>query len=307
MKAAVLRFLKRPLDLVADIEVPSPAKGQVLVKLAYSGVCRSQLMEIQGHRGIDPYLPHLLGHEGSGRVVSIGEGVTKVKVKELVVLGWIKGSGLDGGGVQYDCSSLNQTINGGGVTTFNEYSLVSENRLVPLPEGIPMDIAVLFGCALPTGAGIITNDIKPKDGSSIAIFGLGGIGMSSLMATQLFNCKEVIAVDISQDKLDLASSFGATHIINSNNANPVDRISEITDGLGVDYAVEASGQVNVIESAFESIRRGGGICVFASHPEEGNKISLDPYELICGKQIREEVGGEIQILIGTFPNSLNYI
>ena len=202
MKAAVLRFLKRPLDLVADIEVPSQLKVRCWLSSLTVEFAEVN-MEIQGHRGIDPYLPHLLGHEGSGRVVSIGEGVTKVKEGELVVLGWIKGSGLDGGGVQYDCSSLNQTINGGGVTTFNEYSLVSENRLVPLPEGIPMDIAVLFGCALPTGAGIITNDIKPKDGSSIAIFGLGGIGMSSLMATQLFNCKEVIAVDISQDKLTL--------------------------------------------------------------------------------------------------------
>ena len=143
-----------------------PSRGQVLVKLAYSGVCRSQLMEIQGGRGPDAYLPHLLGHEGSGKVIGVGEGVSKVSPGDLVVLGWLKGSGLESGGVQYNCNSLSQKINAGGVTTFNEYALVSENRVVPLPAGVPLDIAVLFGCAVPTGAGIITNDIQPIAASS---------------------------------------------------------------------------------------------------------------------------------------------
>ena len=291
MKAAVLTKLNKPLNILSDIEYSSPGPGQVLVKLAYSGVCHSQLMEMRGRRGPDAYLPHLLGHEGSGQVVEIGEGVTKVNLGELVILGWIKGSGLEGGPVQYCCNSLSKKINAGGVTTFNEYALVSENRLVPLPEGVPMDIAVLFGCAVPTGAGIITNDLLPVAGSSVAVFGLGGIGMSALMATMLFNCDKVIAIDVSEDKLEMARSFGATHIINSSQADPVEYIQSITDGIGVDYAVEASGQVRVIEQSFESIRREGGICVFASHPEIGKRISIDPYELICGKQIRGSWGG----------------
>jgi S-(hydroxymethyl)glutathione dehydrogenase/alcohol dehydrogenase len=291
MKAAVLSRLGEPLGVMSGIECAAPGCGQVLVKLAYSGVCHSQLMEVRGRRGADAYLPHLLGHEGTGKVIEVGEGVSKVKPNDLVVLGWIKGSGLDGGGVRYRCACMSQDINAGGVTTFNEYALVSENRIVPLPAGVPLDVGVLFGCAVPTGAGIITNDLLPAPGSSIAVFGLGGIGMSALMATMLFECAKVIAVDVSPDKLSLARSFGATHTIDATQTDPIREIHSMTGGLGVDYAVEASGQVSVIEQAFESVRRGGGICVFASHPEHGKRISIDPYELICGKQIRGSWGG----------------
>lgn len=291
MKAAVLSSLNAPLQVLTGLEYALPARGQLLVKLAYSGVCHSQLMEVRGRRGEDVYLPHLLGHEGSGKVVQVGDGVAKVNVGDLVVLGWIKGSGLDGGGVKYRCNCLPYVINAGGVTTFNEYALVSENRVVPLPKGVPLDIAVLFGCAVPTGAGIITNDLRPAPGSTIAVFGLGGIGMSALMATMLFECAKVIAVDVSADKLALARSFGATHTINATEVDPVSEIRVLTNDLGVDYSVEASGQVSVIEQAFDSVRRGGGVCVFASHPEHGKRISIDPFELICGKQIRGSWGG----------------
>lgn len=291
MRAAVLRAPEQPLDVISGIQCAAPGRGQVLVKLAYSGVCHSQLMEVRGRRGADSYLPHLLGHEGTGKVVEVGEGVTKVKEDDLVVLGWIKGSGMEGGGVRYNCTCLAQGINAGSVTTFNEYALVSENRIVRLPAGIPLDVGVLFGCAVPTGAGIITNDLRPVPGSSIAIFGLGGIGLSALMATMLFECTQVIAIDVSTDKLSLATSFGATHTINAATSDPVDAIRALTAGLGVHYAVEASGQASVIEQAFASVRRGGGQCVFASHPEHGKRITLDPYELICGKQIRGSWGG----------------
>lgn len=291
MKAAILSRLNHPLEVVDDVEYSSPSRGQVLVKLAYSGVCHSQLMEVRGRRGPDAYLPHLLGHEGTGRVVEVGEAVSKVRPGDLVVLGWIKGRGLDAGGVRYSCACMGQPVNAGAVTTFNEYALVSENRVVPLPEGVPLDVAVLFGCAVPTGAGIITNDLKPVDGSRIAVFGLGGIGMSALMATLLYECESVIAVDVSEEKLALARSFGATHVINARTTDPVAEIRRLTQGAGVDYTVEASGQASVIEQAFASARRGGGICVFASHPEHGAKITIDPYELICGKQIRGSWGG----------------
>ncbi|MES2686062.1 MAG: zinc-binding dehydrogenase [Pseudomonadota bacterium] len=291
MKAAVLKQVNEPLVVYSDIEYGEPGQGQVLVKLAYSGVCHSQLMEARGRRGPDRYLPHLLGHEGTGQVLQIGEGVTKVRPGDLVVLGWIKGWGLDGGGVSYRCACSEQAINAGAVTTFNEYALVSENRLVRLPPGVPLDVAVLFGCAVPTGAGIVTNDIKPEPDSSIAVFGLGGIGMSALMATMLFKCSKVIAIDVSPEKLDLALSFGATHVINAKLADATAEIRKLTGGLGADYAIEASGQASVIEQAFESVRRGGGLCVFASHPEHGRRISIDPYELICGKQIRGSWGG----------------
>ena len=151
MKAAVLKNINIPLE-VSNLEIPPLVTGQILVKIAYSGVCRSQLMEVRGGRGEDPWLPHLLGHEGSGIVISVGDGVTKVKPGDEVVLGWVKGEGLDAPGAQYKLGD--QIINSGRVTTFCNYSVVSESRVVKKPEGLPFDEAVLFGCALPTEAGM---------------------------------------------------------------------------------------------------------------------------------------------------------
>jgi S-(hydroxymethyl)glutathione dehydrogenase/alcohol dehydrogenase len=266
-RAAVLYELNKPLR-IEELEVPPLLSGQVLVKLAYSGVCRSQLMEVRGRRGYDPYLPHLLGHEGSGTVVETGPLISKVKPGDRVVLGWIKGKGMDVPGAKYrkDDGTI---INSGGVTTFSEYSVVSENRCVKLPDGIPMDCAVLFGCAIPTGAGIVMNRVRPVEGSTIAIFGLGGIGMSALMATRLFDCSMVATIDVASDKLKLARDFGATHAINAATQDVLKEVDRITLGKGVDYSVETSGIAHSIELAFRAVRKFGGLCVFASHPPSG--------------------------------------
>ena len=289
MKAAVLWETGKPLSIEDNIEIPDLKTGQVLVKMAFSGVCKSQFMEVSGARGKDKFLPHLLGHEGCGKVISIGEGVSKVSKGDWVILGWIQGIGKNAEGAQYKLGK--EIINSGAVTTFSTYTIVSENRLVSLPPGIPKDVAVLFGCALPTGAGILLNEIKPKKKSTIAFIGLGAIGLSSLMATKIYNCKNIIAIDVSQKKLDLAKKFGATHTINSSNENTFDRINHITNGIGVDYSVEAAGSTETIELAFELVKKNGGRCVFASHPEAGKKISLDPFQLILGKSIKGTWGG----------------
>ncbi len=287
MRAAVL--YKKGLVVEDSIEIPELKTGQVLVKLAYTGICRSQLYEVRGYRGEDKYLPHLLGHEGSGVVVKIGKRVTKVKPKDRVILGWIKAKGIDAGGTTYKKASC--VINAGAVTTLNEYAVVSENRCVKLPAGIPLDVAVLFGCAILTGGGIVFNEVKPAKGSTIAIFGLGGIGLSALMATNLFHCKNIIAVDIDDKKLKLAKCFGATHLINSTNDDTLAIIDKITKGHGVDYSIEAAGIVSTIEQAFNAVKTNGGLCVFATHPKTGDKIKLDPHALISGKQIKGSWGG----------------
>jgi S-(hydroxymethyl)glutathione dehydrogenase/alcohol dehydrogenase len=207
-----------------------------------------------------------------------------------VILGWIKGRGMDAGGTSY--SRDGRVINSGGVTTFNEFSIVAENRCVLLPPGVPSDIAVLFGCAIPTGAGMVINSVKPEPGSTLAFFGIGGVGLSALMAAGLFDCRAVIAVDLERSKLDLAADFGATHTIDSSKCDPVQEIMKITDGRGVDFAVEAAGVVDTIQQAFESIRFNGGLCIFATHPKHGDKISIDPFDLIRGKRIIGSWGGE---------------
>mgnify|MGYP001568001400 FL=1 len=289
MKAAVLCELNRPLAVEPDIGIPPLKPGQVLVRVAYSGVCHSQLMEVRGKRGADPYLPHLLGHEGSGYVEDTGPGVSKVQRGDRVILGWIKGRGMEAGGTVY--SRGERRINAGGVTTFNEHAVVSENRCVLVPAGVPMDIAVLFGCAIPTGAGIVTNTLCPAPGSSVAVFGLGGVGLSALMATGLYDCAAVIAVDVEDDKLALARDFGASATINARRQDPVAAIYELTGGRGVDCSIEAAGTTASIEQAFRAVRKGGGRCIFASHPPQGESIRLDPYDLICGKRIEGSWGG----------------
>ena len=290
-KAAILFNLNEPLH-IAEIEIPRLLPGQVLVKVAYSGICHSQLMEIRGKRGHDPYLPHLLGHEGSGEVVDIGKGVSKVRKGDKVILGWIKGKGMNAVGALYKQGTL--TINSGCVTTFSEYTVVSENRCVLMPEGLPMDLAILLGCAIPTGAGIVLNTIRPQKGQSIAVFGLGGIGLSALIAIPSFSCHPIIAIDVEEVKLKMAQELGATHVINSLYEDPVERIYQITRGQGLDYSIEAAALVLTIEQAFNSVRRKGGLCVFASHPQYGDKIQLDPFELLCGKKIQGSDGGDFQ-------------
>lgn len=287
MKAAVLTEIGKPLEIM-ELVIPELEYGQVLVKLLYSGLCHSQIMEIDGHRGFDKYIPHLLGHEGVGIVEAVGEGITKVSVGDTVVLGWIKGEGLDAPGAKYDCNG--QTINSGSVTTFSEFTIVAENRLVILPEGIPKKLAVLLGCALPTGAGLVFNELSPQNNKKIAIFGLGGIGLSALIASNLYDPSHLIAVDIEEHKLDLARELGATHCVNAADCDAVNAVKELSDG-GVDYSLEAGGTVKTIEQAFESLRNTGGQCIFASHPKEGDKIQLEPHAFHRGKNIKGSWGG----------------
>ncbi len=285
--AAVLFDTNRQLE-ICTIDLPELERGQVLVEVSYSGVCRSQLMEVTGQRGEDKWLPHLLGHEGCGKVLSVGEDVTKVAAGDLVILGWIKGDGIDAAPAQYRYND--QIINSGCVTTFSNHTVVSENRLIRLPEGLPMDVGVLFGCALPTGAGIVFNEIKPTIDDVVAIVGLGGIGLSALMACVNIGVETIIAIDLSKDKLELARKFGATHTVNSKHEN-VDQWVQAHQPQGIDFCVEAAGHVSTIEMGFRLIKTGGGLLVFASHPPEGDNITLPPHDLIRGKKIQGSWGG----------------
>lgn len=286
-RAAVLETLGSPLA-VKSIELPELLPGQVLVQVLFSGVCRSQLMEVRGQRGPDLWLPHLLGHEGSGKVLAVGAGVTKVFPGDDVILGWVKGEGLDAPGAKYLCNG--QTINSGRVTTFSNHTIVSENRLVKKPADLPFDVAVLFGCALPTGAGMVFNELQPAIGSSVVVLGLGGIGLSALMALRAYECKDVIAIDLSDEKLALARELGATHILNPLRDKVIDRVLSLTAG-GADACVESAGSAASVELGFALIRKGGGKLLFASHPAEGETIRLAPHDLISGKQIAGSWGG----------------
>lgn len=290
IKSAVLSKLGEPLIILDDIVCDKLHKGQVLVKIKYAGVCHSQLMEAQGNRGEDKYLPHMLGHEGVGQVMAVGPGVTKFIEGDIVVLGWVVGEGLEGGPKKYFSKSVG-TINAGPVTAFSNFAVISENRLYKKPISTPDYLAVLFGCALPTGVGLVMNDMKPSHSATIAILGLGGIGLSALMACLMYKPRNLIAIDIEENKLELALKLGATTVINSSKENVVETVSKITNGKGVDYCVEAAGKVRTIELGFACIRRNGGELIFASHPKTGDTLKIDPFELISGKIIRGTWGG----------------
>jgi len=292
MKAAVLFNTGEPLQIIDNIKVPALTKGQVHVRMVYSGLCHSQVMEVKGGRGEDKYLPHLLGHEGVGIVESIGEGVTKVGPGDKVIIGWIKGEGLDATGGKYPHKDY--LINSGSATTLTDQTIVAENRLVKLPSGFPEKLAILLGCALPTGLGLVLNELKPEKHKTIAIFGLGGIGMSALLAAKLSSPTTLIAIDVNEDKLALAKQFGATHCINSSTCDPVQEVYRLTEQKGVDYSLEAGGTTITIEQAFESVRDSGGQCIFASHPSNELKIQLEPHAFHRGKSIRGSWGGGSQ-------------
>lgn len=295
IRAAILQSLNSPL-VVRTVDLPELLPGQVLVKVHYSGVCRSQLMEVKGGRGHDPWLPHLLGHEGSGEVLAIGDGVTKVKPGDAVILGWLKGSGLEAPGARYRCGD--KIINSGRVTTFSTHTIVSENRVTLKPDELPMDVAVLFGCALPTGAGMVLNQVQPHNGATVAVLGLGGVGLSALMALKGFDCAQIIAIDISAEKLAMAKNLGATHTLqvgyeeihNAYSTLIYDQVMALTK-TGVDICIESAGSVQTIELGFSLIRKGGGRLWFASHPPEGEMIRLSPHDLISGKHIFGTWGG----------------
>jgi S-(hydroxymethyl)glutathione dehydrogenase/alcohol dehydrogenase len=288
--AAVLVEINKPLKIV-NLFPRKLEFGQVLVKIIYSGICRSQLMEVQGARGDDRWLPHMLGHEGSGIVESIGPGVTKVNVGDEVILSWISGEGIEAEGAKYDSEIA--VINSGQVTTFSNYSVVSENKLTIKPDSLDFNTAILFGCALPTGSGMVMNELDVTQDSSIAVLGLGGIGISAVAMLLSMKVKNIVAIDISQAKLQLLKEWGVKNIIDANNQNIKKEVNKIYPD-GVDFCIESAGKVETIEEGFSLIKNNGGKILFASHPPKGELIRLDPHQLISGKKIYGSWGGGVK-------------
>ena len=288
IKAAVLVNIKKPLQIL-ELKTPKLMKGQILVKVFFSGICKSQLMECKGFRGKDKWLPHLLGHEGSGVVIKVGTGVNKVSIGDEVILTWIECEGIDADPVKYRHNK--KVINAGKVTTFSNYTIVSENRVIKKPKKMPFDIAALYGCAFPTGAGMVINDLSFNKHDNILVLGLGGIGMSALIALVSKGIKNIIALDTSDEKLKIAKRFGIKHTYNPKSEKINEQILQITN-KGADYCIESAGSVKTIELGFKLINNEGTL-LFASHPDNKKKISLYPHDLIKGKKIFGSWGGSV--------------
>jgi S-(hydroxymethyl)glutathione dehydrogenase / alcohol dehydrogenase len=286
--AAILVELGQPLELV-ELEIPPLKPGQVLVEIAYSGVCHTQVLEARGHRGEDRFLPHCLGHEGSGIVREISEGVTKVAPGDPAILSWIKGSGMDVPGTVYDWNG--RAVNAGGITTFSQYAVIAENRLTPLPCGIDMKAAALIGCAIATGAGAVLNAAQAQAAKSLAVFGIGGVGLCAVTAAALSGCSPIIAIDLKPEKLALARQMGATETIEARETDVVAAINALCPG-GVDYAIEATGRPPVMLQALASVRAQGGAAVIVGNAHFGERLEIDPRQLNQGKKLLGTWGGD---------------
>jgi S-(hydroxymethyl)glutathione dehydrogenase/alcohol dehydrogenase len=289
MKAAILVQLKEPL-VVADVELPEKLDvGQVLVKVHFSGICGSQLGEVDGAKGDDKFLPHLLGHEGSGTVIEAGPGVRRVKEGEKVVLHWRKGLGIESNPPQYRWDG--KVVNAGWITTFNEYAIVAENRVTPIPADSDLEVAALLGCAVTTGFGVIVNNAKLKFGESVVVFGAGGVGLNIVQAAALVSGYPVIAVDLHDSKLALAKEMGATHLINAAKNDARKSILDIVGTRGLDVFVDNTGVHEVIEMGYELVKPQGRV-ILVGVPRRGNNISIYSLPLHFGRMLVGSHGGE---------------
>jgi len=292
-RAAVLEKNISPL-VFRDLTFAGPLlAGQVLVKVFYSGICGKQIEEIDGKGGPDPYIPHLLGHEGTGELLDVGPGVSKVKTGDTVVMHWMKGSGIQSETPLYQCNG--QRINAGWVTTFNEYAVVSENRVTRIPATTNMKTGVLFGCAVTTGVGVVINEADIKPHYSVVIYGCGGVGLFAVQAAKLMSPKQIIAIDINDDALDLAKGFGATTVINASNSDPVEVVRGLTEGKGAERVIIATGNKTAIETAIETASIPGE-CFQVGVPVVGEKITIDGHALMHKRNLSGSLGG------GTFPD-----
>tara|TARA_B100000212_G_scaffold306851_1_gene255640 strand:- start:1032 stop:2084 length:1053 start_codon:yes stop_codon:yes gene_type:complete len=288
-KAAILVETKKPL-IIDEISINKLYRGQVLVKLNQSGVCRSQLFEIDGERGEDKWLPHLLGHEAIGEVVDVGEGVKTVQKGDNVVLSWIKSEGISAEPAKYNWG--NKIVNSGRVTTFSEYTICSEDRCIQINKTLTSIVGASLGCAIPTGYGLGLTLYEMKFAKYVGIVGLGGIGMSALLGVQNESNAKIIAIDLSEERLYQAKKLGAHHIINASKVHDLkNEIKKINPNL-LDIVIECSGSINALNNSLKLIQNKG-IVKFVSHPRFGDLLSIDPFELILGKRIEGSWGGGI--------------
>lgn len=274
------------VDLPDELDV-----GQVLVRVHYSGICGSQLGEIDGVKGPDDYLPHLLGHEGAGEVIAVGLAVRAVKVGDRVVLHWRPAPGIQANPPRYMHHGMQ--VNAGWVTTFNNYAVVSENRLTAVPSDTDLKVAALLGCAVTTGFGVVVNDAKLSIGESVVVYGAGGVGLNIVQAASLVSAYPIVAVDLFDSRLELARFMGATHVINGKSQDVDAAIANALGGRNLDCFIDNTGRPHVIELGYTLISSPGRV-VLVGVPRVGEPISIYSLPFHFGKQLRGSHGGDAQ-------------
>ena len=307
IKAAVLNTMgvkapyakSKPLA-IEEVELDDPGHGEVLVKIGAAGLCHSDLSVIDGNRPRPT--PMVLGHEAAGIVERLGSGVDDLQVGDHVVMVFVPscghclpcaegrpalcepGAAANGAGtllsgarrLHRNGSDVHHHL---GVSAFAEYATVSRRSLVKIDRELPLDEAALFGCAVLTGVGAVINTAKVSAGSSVAVIGLGGVGLSSLLGAVAVGARRVVAVDLSDDKLGLARQLGATDTFNSGNPDAVEEIRVATGG-GVEFAFEMAGSVRALDLAYRITHRGG-TTVTAGLPPPNHTFALPQVNLVA--------------------------
>jgi S-(hydroxymethyl)glutathione dehydrogenase/alcohol dehydrogenase len=298
-KAAILDAPNARLS-VESVDVLDPGPGEVLVRYVASGVCHSDLHVITGDM-LHP-LPVVLGHEGAGVVERVGQGVTTCQVGDHVLTSYIPSCGtcryctigrpnlcelrdkprhlmLDGT-TRFKRASDGQAVNHFlQVSSFATHAVLLQEGVIPIRKDAPLDVVCLVSCGVTAGMGAVLNRARVRPGSTVVVFGCGGVGLNVIQAADLMGAGKIVAVDKLRYKLGLAEEFGATHAIDASKEDPVKRVQEITGGFGADYAFEAIGAPRVIETMLDCLHRGGEAYVIGVSPH-GARISIDPSLLV---------------------------
>lgn len=304
-RAAIAWEAGKPLE-IAEIDVEGPKAGEVLVRIVATGVCHTDAYTLSG-KDPEGLFPSILGHEGAGVVEEVGAGVTSVQPGDHVIPLYTAECGKCKfclSGKTNLCSSVRATQGKGvmpdgtsrfsldgqmihhymGTSTFSEYTVLPEVSLAKVSREAPLDKICLLGCGVTTGIGAVLNTAKVEPGSTVAIFGLGGIGLAAIQGAQMAGAGRIIAIDINPDKFELARQFGATDFVNpKDHSDPIQQvIVDMTDG-GVDYSFECIGNVNVMRSALECCHKGWGESIIIGVAGAGEEIATRPFQLVTGR------------------------
>jgi S-(hydroxymethyl)glutathione dehydrogenase/alcohol dehydrogenase len=290
MRAVVLREPGKPL-VFEELALPALRPGQVQVRMQLAAVCGSQKLEVSGARGPDRFLPHLIGHEGVGIVETVGPGVVKVAPGDQVVLSWIRGSGRDGGAVVYESSR--GPVNAGAIATFCERPVVSEQCVTRVDPPVDPDVAVLAGCAIPTGAGAVLHAMPAPPDGAVAILGAGGVGLAAVCGAVLAGWPTILVADLRPARLERARQLGATHGLHAGEQDLAAEVRRIT-GAGCDLVVECAGSQAAMEAAVRLAKPCGGKVVIVGNLPAGGRMTVDPFDLISGRSLCGSWGGGVE-------------
>ncbi|HSY78632.1 MAG TPA: Zn-dependent alcohol dehydrogenase [Verrucomicrobiae bacterium] len=301
MKAAVFHGPNLPLS-IEDVELDKPQDREVLIKTVASGVCHSDLHFVDGFY---PYpAPAVLGHEAAGIIEEVGKQVTYVKPGDHVICclsvfcgnceqcmsghpnrcsnkSATQRNPADKPRISQKGKPVNQFLD---ISSYCEKMLLHENAVVKIREDLPLDRAALIGCGVTTGVGAVLNTAKIEPGSTVAVFGAGGVGLAAIQGARIAGARKIIAVDMFEGKLAMAKRMGATDTVDASNSDPVDEIRKMTGG-GVDYSFEAIGLKKVAEQAFNSLKAGGTATVIGMIPV-GQKVEIDGYMFLTERKLQ---------------------